>query len=372
MTNWIVTNNSWHGAGGYTFWGGAAGKARFDLEETLIQDMGFRQLSLGLFNDPKDIDEHINGVTNAVKTGDIIFLQFPQFTSVLFMKALIEKVTHVFGAKVVAYVHDILPWRDPWNYNEESRADFFKALSLCQGLIVHNEVMRDKIKEEFKHYGYSNNHLYIPHKIWGYRANRMTFDWKRQWEQFPNMSIDYAGNLDVAQFLNDLPENININVFGDEKSIVSKPNIHLFGNIDSEAITHVLKGDFGLVWKSTTYPYITGTYGEYEKVNSPHKISMYLAADLPVIVASQSAMAEYVKENNIGVVIDSLDELPKIPERLTQEQYGEMMFNVNRIGKLVREGFPMKWAVMQMINKMDFEPNHDMKLFRASNGNPYK
>lgn len=372
MTNWIVTNTSWHGAGGYTFWGGAAGKARFDLEETLMRDLGFRQLALGLFRDPKDVDEHINGVTNAVKTGDIVFLQFPQFTSVFFMKCLIEKVTRVFGAKVVAYIHDILPWRDPWNYNEQSREEFFEALALCQGIIVHNDIMRDKLKKEFENYGFNRNHTYINHILWGYRANRMTFDWKRKWEQFPKMSIDYAGNLGVAQFLNELPEHIEINVYGEGESIKSKSNIHLMGNVDSEGITHVLTGDFGLVWKSTTYPYITGTYGEYEKVNSPHKISMYLAADLPVIVAAQSAMARYVKANNIGVVIDSLEELPQIPERLTQKQYQDMMFNVNRIGRLVREGFPMKWAVMQMISRLEFEPNHEMKLFRENNGRPYR
>lgn len=372
MTNWIVTNNSWHGTGGYTFWGGAAGKARFDLEETLIRDMGFRQLSLGLFNDPKDMDEHINGVTNSVKTGDIVFLQFPQFTSVLFMKSLIEKVTHVFGAKAVAYIHDILPWRDPWNYNEKSRAQFFETLSLCQGIIAHNEIMKDKLINEFENYGYNTKQVYTIHHLWGYRANRMTFDWKRKWEQFPRISVDYAGNLGVAQFLNELPENIDINVFGEGGDIVSKSNIHLQGNVDSEAIPHVLKGDFGLVWKSTTYPHITGTYGEYEKINSPHKISMYLAADLPVIVASQSAMAKYVEANNIGIVIDDLTELPKIPEKISPEDYEKMIINVHRIGNLVREGFPMKWAVMQMINQLDFEPNPEMKKFREHNGLPYK
>lgn len=57
-------------------------------------------------------------------------------------------------------------------------------------------------------------------------------------------------------------------------------------------------------------------------------------------------MAQFVRDNNIGVVIDSLEDLPQIPEKVNQEQYEEMMFNVNRIVKLVRDGFPMKWAVM--------------------------
>ncbi|KZK05364.1 Nucleotide sugar synthetase-like protein [Lactococcus cremoris] len=372
MTNWVVTNNSWHGAGGYPFWGGAGGKARFDFEETMVKDMDFKQLSLGFFGDPKDIDEHINGVTNAVKTGDIIFLQFPQFTSVFFMKCFIEKVTQTFGAKVVAYIHDVLPWRDPGNYNESARAEFFQTLSLCQGLIVHSDVMKNRLDEEFKYYDYNSNQVYIIQKYFGYRANRMTFDWKRKWDDFPNMSLDYAGNLDVAQFLNQLPENININVYGENKSITPNPNINLMGNFDSEAITHVLKGDFGLVWKSTTYPYITGLYGEYEKINAPHKLSMYLAADLPVIVSSQSAMAKYVKENNIGIVIDSLEDLPNIPEKITKEDYNKMVFNVNRIGNLIRSMFPAKWAVMQMIDKLDFEPNDDMKYFREHNGRPYR
>ena len=49
----------------------------------------------------------------------------------------------------------------------------------------------------------------------------------------------------------------------------------------------------------------TGQYGEYLKINSPFKFSLYLAANRPVVVWSKSALASYVKEYKLGICVDS-------------------------------------------------------------------
>lgn len=62
-------------------------------------------------------------------------------------------------------------------------------------------------------------------------------------------------------------------------------------------------------------------------------MSMYLAANLPVIVWGKSAMAEYVKLYNIGICIDSLNEIPNKIMSLTDMQINEIKHNVKCISE---------------------------------------
>ena len=51
---------------------------------------------------------------------------------------------------------------------------------------------------------------------------------------------------------------------------------------------------------------------------------MYIAAGLPVIVWNQSALADYVKENKVGICVSTLLELPDALKKIDENRYKEM------------------------------------------------
>lgn len=272
--------------------------------------------------------------------------------------------------KCVGIVHDVRAWqgknsveevRDILNDHSSNAFIEYEFLSRMDGLIVHNLQMAKRLKDDFKFVGlkYEDNFSYI--NIFGYSAKRNMLNWKRRL----NMEIDYAGNLNKAgKFLVNIPSTVRVNVFGQKVASDSSlnvmtenmlPNIKYHGNYDHEAITSVLTGSFGLCWSSNSYPEITGWSGEYEKYNSPYKAAVYLAADEPIIVAKQSALADFVKTRGIGLVLNDLSELESALRSVTNDQYGLMIEKVHRIGNLVRINFPIKHAALEMIEKLEWK-----------------
>ncbi|QNN74822.1 hypothetical protein H9L19_05285 [Weissella diestrammenae] len=198
----------------------------------------------------------------------------------------------------------------------------------------------------FKDCGLQYNQKYTIVGLFGFITLRMTNNWERKLQK--TVDIDYAGNLAKAKFLVEARKHLKINLYGSDEN-------NEFGSkglFDHQAIPHVLEGHFGLVWDSETYPEMTGIFGDYEKYNSPFKASMYLAADQPIIVSKTSAVAPYVIKQGIGIVIDSLDQLPDIFDKLTPDEYKEMVINAKRIGELMRQMYNVKRAAFDMIDKV--------------------
>ncbi|EGF47505.1 beta-1,6-galactofuranosyltransferase [Lacticaseibacillus rhamnosus MTCC 5462] len=100
----------------------------------------------------------------------------------------------------------------------------------------------------------------------------------------------------------------------------------------------MLEGSYGLVWDSESFPDVVGSLGQYERYNTPAKFPMYLSANEPVIVWSEASTANFVKDNDVGLVIDSLDELPQAVASVTEDQYRKMIANIERISPLIRDG----------------------------------
>ena len=71
----------------------------------------------------------------------------------------------------------------------------------------------------------------------------------------------------------------------------------------------------------------SGNTGEYLKYNNPHKLSLYMASGLPVIVWKKSAIAEFVLSNNVGIAVDSIFEIKDNINKITDEQYADMRKN---------------------------------------------
>ena len=85
--------------------------------------------------------------------------------------------------------------------------------------------------------------------------------------------------------------------------------------------------------------------GNYMRYNNPHKLSLYLACGIPVIVWRQAAIADFVAENDVGLVIDDLQQIDALLGALTLARYQEMLQNVQVVQRRVRSGYYVRTAV---------------------------
>lgn len=127
-------------------------------------------------------------------------------------------------------------------------------------------------------------------------------------------------------------------------------NIDYRGAFKADEIVHKLEGKFGLVWDGTSIEECNGIYGEYLKYNNPHKASLYMSSGIPVIVWKKSALASFVIENQVGIVVDNLTELNEILNNISDEEYNDMIKNVKKIQFDLQQGNFLKQAINKEIN----------------------
>jgi hypothetical protein len=76
----------------------------------------------------------------------------------------------------------------------------------------------------------------------------------------------------------------------------------------------------------------------YLKINSPHKVSPYLACGMPVICRQGSAAAKEIEARKLGFFVNSLCEVPDTLARLLASAYDSMLGRVESMGRAVRQG----------------------------------
>lgn len=202
--------------------------------------------------------------------------------------------------RVVFLIHDIQSLR---KMNKNGLEKEIKILNLADALIVHNCFMTQKIHE-----------LGIRQKqIYELECFDYLYD-KETEAQRDKKAIIYAGNLKKSQFLEEMfrkNEHVEFNLYGDgwNEVLDEFKNANYQGSFLPDVVIEKLKGKFGLIWDGESVKGCTGVVGEYIKINNPHKMSLYIAAGIPVIVWNKAAVAKFVKQYNIGLIVESIDNL---------------------------------------------------------------
>lgn len=315
-------------------------KAKSDIDE-IVKGMGFR--SLTPVRKKKDMISRF--VTKAggvfriltwLKRDDVLFLQYP-------MKKFYKiacRFAHWKGAKVVTVIHDLGAFRRHKLTPEQEN----RRLSQTDFIIVHNEKMKEHLLSKgcrsrltclgiFDYLSQTVPQVYpVPHHPW---------------------TVVYAGGLgkwrngflyQVDAYIRDWTLVIYGKGFEKEYATDWKHIIY-HGFLDSEHFVAQVEADFGLVWDGDSVDGCSGDWGEYLRVNNPHKTSFYLRSGLPVIVWSQSAMAPFIQEHKVGICVESLADIDKALNELTTEHYQIMKENALKMGQLLGEGYFIKRAL---------------------------
>lgn len=116
------------------------------------------------------------------------------------------------------------------------------------------------------------------------------------------------------------------------------PHITYGGAFQADDLIDHISGSYGLLWDGLSPDTCAGPYGSYMRVNTPHRISLFLACGIPVIVWDQSAMAPLVLEHGLGFAVSSLGEIPANRRKISAGQYSEMAKKAWLMGARLRRG----------------------------------
>ncbi|MGN1262443.1 MAG: galactofuranosyltransferase [Prevotella sp.] len=317
-------------------------KARTDNED-IITGMG--GVNLGLrrsFHTGKVLTFLLNfsGIIKyifSVRKGDIIFLQYP----IKKYFAFICKVASLRGARTVTLIHDLGSFRRKKLTTEKE----IGRLSHTDYVIASNDVMARWLADKglkkplgalglFDYQSDDDNEAHTPY-VQG-RAR-----------------LVYAGALAMRKtsFMLSVPEVIKksrLHVYGDRSGLPGMPDsevVEFHGFLPADEFIRTVDADFGLVWDGDSLDSCTGNFGEYLQYNTPHKVSFYIRAGLPVAIWREAALAKLVERENIGICIDTLHGVDEVLAGITAEQYAVMRDNVRKVCRRMKEGGFLREAI---------------------------
>ncbi len=322
----------------YSIWkketGNAGGKAKNDAFD-IISELGFKPSYYPTSTRIIRIFQQIFSLRKFIGK-KIKIIQYPAIQKNifnLFLKTLNKRDLSI------ALIHDIVSIQGTSNVDKRKEIDKLESFDY---LIVHNKNMGNYIKN----LGYKGKLINLKLFDYLHDLNKKIVN-----NNYSN-SISFAGNLEKSKFL------LHINKISNYKfylyglkgcmNFSNLKNIEYKGCLSSEEIVYNLEGDYGLVWDGETINSCTGVYGEYLKYNNPHKLSLYIAAGKPIITWKKAAIADFVLENEIGIVVDSLEELNSLN---LSKNYEKMKNNILKLKKLIAEGFYLKSAINQILNE---------------------
>lgn len=160
-----------------------------------------------------------------------------------------------------------------------------------------------------------------------------------------------AGNLDRCKsgYVYRLPESAEFYLYGLNYICEKKQKgVSYKGAYQPDELVSVMEGSFGLVWDGDS----VGGCDPYLSINNSHKTSLYLAAGLPVIIWKKDALAEFVKNNHCGILVDNLEEISSRICCLGEAEYQKMKKNVRNISEKIVQGFYTQKAVRNALEML--------------------
>lgn len=274
---------------------------------------------------------------------DVVLLQYPIQRTL--MKS-IYKILKKSNVKIITLIHDIDYLRNVSLGKKGVEGMKEAELSLLNNsdyLICHNEKMLHEMQKEGLHANYISLQLFD----YLYDGNTATISDNRD-------EIIVAGNLLESKAgylyeLNDSKHHFHLSLYGscfnEEHFHYSKACYH--GSYPPDKLIENLQGAYGLVWDGSSTKRCEGSYGKYLRINNPHKVSLYIAAGLPVIIWKEAALCAFVEEQQIGFGIESLDDLDQELE-IHAENYDTYLKNISELRTKVCEGWFLKTALKEI------------------------
>ena len=335
----------------------AGSKARDDIEN-ILKSTGFSVFQFSIpYVDKREkanlllsfyyhikVAETWGKALNKIPPGSKVVFQFPVRSHSIFMNGVIRKLNKR-NIQTIAIIHDLEYLRNTIfsatakKTGQRLKMEEISALKEFSKIIVHNEKMKSFIIDTFC----IEEEKIVVLEIFDY----LIPDFNPRDKNSADGKVIIAGNLDPekSDYIYNVPDEISFELYGANYKETGKLNLHYKGKFLPDDLPFALDGDYGLVWDGSSIETCEGVFGSYLRYNNPHKTSLYLAAGIPIIIWRQAALADFVRDNNCGLLVDSLNDLNQAIANISDDQYKEMKCNAMRIGELLREGYYTKKAI---------------------------
>lgn len=307
----------------------ATGKAKGDII-TILDNMGIQNLYHPSSHRMIRIAQQWLAINRLQKDKNpTLIIQYPAVVD-----AFIKRVSK--GSRLIAIIHDLQSIR-----GTKSIKDEIEILNTFDVLISHNKAMTRYLKDN----GCNSDIIELT------AFDYLNDDVKTVPTNYQRKVVSFAGNLNKSTFVKRLAKvsDVDFKLYGMIDNVATLHGVEYAGVLPSDEIVNELDGEFGLIWDGESVETCSGTLGNYLRFNNPHKMSLYLAAGKPVITWKSSAVAPFISENGLGIVVESLLDLSVILNRLSETQYNEMKMNVDKIRQKLIHGEYTKAAVKRAL-----------------------
>lgn len=326
----------------------AGNKAKTDIEEIWKRE-GFENIGLPQSTGKNKIAGFLRTLVSVLKASlrlhrnDILLLQYPLKKYYAFMC----RVARLKGAKTVTLIHDLGSFRR----RKLTVPQEIKRLNLSHYVIAHNASMQKWLQDN----GLSAKCGCL--EIFDYLSPHPTPERQADASAY---RVVYAGGLHARKnrFLYDIGEfagNYHINLYGrgfESQEAKGREHFTCKGFVPSDKLIECVEGDFGLVWDGDSLSECAGEWGSYLKYNNPHKTSLYIRCELPVIIWKEAALASFVAKKGIGLCVDNLQELNTRLNALSAEEYLQMKRNIHRVSEELAQGHYCRKATREAVETL--------------------
>lgn len=255
-----------------------------------------------------------------------VIMQYPFYFNPILKKALRNSLGK---NEVVFLIHDVNALRSFQDTDIKNEID---ELNLAKAVIVHNDNMGEALQK------LGLNVPWISLSLFDYLLPDIP---QRTFSK--GTTVVFAGNLGKSKFMRNaeietLGMHFNLYGPGFKEEVIKWGNVSYKGSFPPDEVPFKLEGSFGLIWDGTDLETCDGPTGTYMKYNNPHKLSLYIAAGLPVVVWKQAAIAEFVTARKIGIAVESLKEVSEKIKSMPDSEYREMGKAVKKLQKQIVNG----------------------------------
>ena len=304
----------------------------------IAKQLGFREMNYYFFDVNTDTDEElfkrIEGCISGISQGDIVVFQTPTWMGTRYENYFMQFLK-AYQCKIIVLIHDVIPfmWREVNGYLMK---DYIDVYNYADVIIVPSQNMYDYlVKEGLTVKKYVIQHI-LDQNIGDLYLGTPTF--KKQ--------VFFTGNSETEGIVRNWNSDWLLKVYAKPLEL-DIPNVQFEGWVPpGKLFFELAEGGFGYVEKKQEWT------PEYFSCYVPYKLGVYLSAGLPVIVHRDLACVDIIRDNHLGIVVDSLEEAIPILEKMTEAEYREILLAVQRFRPLVANGFYTKQFLTEAVHQV--------------------